>query len=88
MADKKEPDKEFDTCFDNTPFAELMKKMMGRQGVGSFSAEMMKKILEKQEDCCGFYWPEIMQGMRRQSSVVQEEPEETKKEESHVKGKF
>lgn len=87
MADKKEPGKEFDTCFDNPPFAEMMKKMMGRQGVGSLSAEMIKKVLEKQGDCCGFYWPEIMRGMRSQSRIVQEEPEETKKEESHVKDK-
>ena len=87
MADKKDAGKEFDTCFANSPFAELMQKMASRQGVGSLCAEMMKKILEKQGDCCGFYWAEIMRGMRGQSSIVQEEPEETKKEESHVKGK-
>jgi hypothetical protein len=87
MADKKDTDKEFATCFENRPFAELMQKMTGRQGVGSLCAEMMKKILEKQGDCCGFYRAEIMRGMRGQSSIVQEEPEETKEEESHVKGK-
>jgi hypothetical protein len=87
MADKKDAPKEFDTCFENGPFAEWMQKMMGKQGVGSLCAEMMKKILEKQGDCCGFYWAEIMEGMRGQSRIVQEEQEETKKEESHVKGK-
>ncbi len=88
MADKKEPNKEFDTCFENMPFAELMQKMAGRQGIGSLSAEIMKKILEKKADCCGSYWAEIMQAMSGQSSIVQEESEETKEEESHVKGKF
>ncbi len=88
MADKKDTDKEIDTCFENRPFPELMQKMASRQGVGSLSAEIMNKVLEKQGDCCGFYWPEIMRGMRNQSSIVQEEPEETKKEESHDKGKF
>jgi hypothetical protein len=87
MADKKDTEKGFNTCFANTPFPELMQKMASRKGVGSLCAEMMKKILEKQGDCCGFYWAEIMRGMRGQSSIVQEEPEETKEEESHVKGK-
>ncbi len=88
MNDKKDTDKEFDTCFEDRPFAELMQKLAGRPGVGSLSAEMMKKILKKKADCCGSYWAEIMRGMRCQSNIVQEEPEETKKEESHVKGKF
>jgi len=87
MADKKDAGKEFDTCFANSPFAELMQKMASRQGVGSLCAEMMKKILEKQGDCWGSYWAQIMRGMTSQSSIGQEEPEETKKEESHVKGK-
>ena len=84
MADKKDTDKQLDTCFANSPFPEMMQKMASRQGVGSLSAEIIKKILEKDGDCCGFYWAQIMGG---QSSIVQEEPEETKEEESHVKGK-
>ena len=35
MADRKDTDKEFDTCFENGSFAELMQKMAGLQGVGS-----------------------------------------------------
>ena len=87
MADKKDTDKQFGTCFENRPFAELMQKMASRQGVGSLCSEMMKKILEKKADCCSFYWAEIMRGMRGQSSIVQEESKETKEEENHVKGK-
>jgi hypothetical protein len=87
MDNKKDTVKESDTCFANSPFPALMQRMTGRRGVGSLCAEMMKKILEKQGDCCGFYRAEIMRGMRGQSSIVQEEPEETKEEESHVKGK-
>jgi len=86
MAEKNDTDKQFDTCFANSPFAELMQKMASRQGVGSLCEEMMKKILEKKADCCRFYWAEIM-GMTSLSSIGQEEPEETKEEESHVKGK-
>jgi hypothetical protein len=85
MADKKDTDKEFDTCFENWPFAELMQKMMGRQGVGSLCAEIMEKILEEQKDGGGAHGAGIMRAMASQSSRVQEEPEETKEEESHVK---
>ncbi len=87
MADKKDAPKEFTTCFENGPFAELMQKMMGKQGVGSLCAEIMKKILEGKEEGCGFDCAEMMREMMRQSSRVQEEPEKAKKEESHVKGK-
>jgi len=80
MADKKDADKEFDTCFENRPFAELMQKIMGRQGVGSLSAEMMKKILESQKDRCCRNWAEIMQEIKTQSGRVEEEPEKTKEE--------
>ena len=78
MADKKDTDKEFDTCFENRLFAELMQKMAGRQGVGSLCAEMMKKILEAQKGGCCVNWPEIMQEMMTKSGRVQEEPEKPK----------
>lgn len=78
MVDKKDTDKGFDTCFENRPFAELMQKMMGRQGVGSLCAEMMKKILEAQKDGCSLNWAEIMREMMTQSGRVLEEPEKTK----------
>jgi hypothetical protein len=80
MADKNDNEKEFDTCFANSPFPELMQKMMGRQGVGSLCTEMMKKILKAQKNGCCLNWAEIMQEMRTQSGRVQEEPEETKEE--------
>ena len=38
MAEKKESQKEFSTCLENIPFAEMMQKMMGQKGVGSFCA--------------------------------------------------
>jgi hypothetical protein len=85
MADKKDTHKEFDTCFESGPFAELMQKMMGKQGIGSLCAEMMKKIREGKEDGCGFYCGEMMREMMRQLSRVQEKPEKPREEESHVK---
>jgi hypothetical protein len=67
MADKRDTDGGFETCFENTPFAELMQKMLGRQGVGSLCTELMKKILESQKDGRCLNWPEIMQEIKRQS---------------------
>ena len=83
MADKKDMDKEFDTCFENTPFAELMQKMAGRQGVGSLCAERMKKVLEAQKDGRNLNWAEIMQEVVKECEGVQEEPEKSKEEACH-----
>jgi hypothetical protein len=83
MADKKDTHKEFSTCFEKMPFAEMMRKMAGRQGVGSLCAEMMKKIMEHQEDGCSFDCAEMMRKMMKECGKVQEEPEKSKEEVSH-----
>ncbi len=60
MSHKKSTQREFGTCFENMPFAEQMRKMMGEQGIGSLCAEMMKKVMEKKGDCQGFDCAEMM----------------------------
>ena len=87
MADKKDPHKEFATCFEKLPFAEMMGKMVGRQGVGSLCAEMMKKIMEHQEEGWGFHCSEMMQKMMKECGRVQEEPEKSKEEVCHGREK-
>jgi hypothetical protein len=83
MDDKKDAYKEFSTCFEKLPFAEMMRKMLGRQGVGSLCAAMMGKIMERQDDGCSFDCPEMMQKMMKECSRVQEEPEKSKEEVCH-----
>jgi histone H3/H4 len=83
MADKKDTHKEFSTCFEKLPFAEMMRKMMNRQGVGSLCAEMMEKIMEQQEDGCSFHCAEMMRKMMKECSRVQEDPEKSKEEVYH-----
>lgn len=83
MADKKDPHKEFSTCFEKLPFAEMMRKMLGRQGVGSLCAEMMEKIMERQGDGRSFDCAEMIRKMKKGCSRVQEEPEKSKEEVSH-----
>ncbi len=83
MADKKDPHKEFATCFEKLPFAEMMRKMAGRQGVGSLCAEMMKKIMEHQEEGVRFNCSEVMQKMMKECGRVQEEPEKSEEEVHH-----
>ncbi len=83
MADKKDTPKEFSTCFEKLPFAEMMRKMADQQGVGSLCAEMMKKIMEHQEEGFGFNCSEIMEKMIKECGRVQEEREKSEEEVCH-----
>jgi hypothetical protein len=83
MADKKDAHKEFNTCFEKLPFAKMMRKMAGRQGVGSLCAEMMKKIMERQDDGCSFDCAEMMRKMMKERCRVQKNPEKSKEEVYH-----
>jgi hypothetical protein len=82
MAEKKENQKEFSTCLEGMPFAGMMQKMMGHQGIGSLCGEMMKKVMEKQGK--GFSCAEMMKSMMKGCCGTTEETKETKKEEDHV----
>jgi len=83
MDDKKDAHKEFSTCFEKLPFAEMMRKMMSRQGVGSLCAEMMEKIMELQDGGCSFDCKEMMRKMMKECGRVQEDPEKSKEEVYH-----
>jgi hypothetical protein len=48
MANEERPEKQFSTCLEDVPFAEALQKMLDQQGVGSLSAEMMRRVMEKQ----------------------------------------
>ena len=78
MADKKDAHKEFSTCFEKLPFAEMRRKIMSRQGVGSLCAEMMEKIMEQQDDGCSFDCAEMMRKMMKEYGRGQEDPEKSK----------
>jgi hypothetical protein len=84
MAEKKENQKEFSTCMEGIPFAEMMEKMKGQKGVGSLCAEMMKKVIEKKGDGGNFSCAKAMQSMKKMCSGIKKETKETKKEEGHV----
>jgi hypothetical protein len=81
MAEKEENKKAFSTCLEGVPFAEMMQKMLGQQGIGSLCAEMMKKVMEKQGNDCSFHCAEMMGSMMKGCSGMKEE---SKKEEEHV----
>ncbi len=84
MAEKVQNQKDFTTCLEDTPMAEMMQKMFGQQGIGSLCTEMMKKVTEKKGDCCGFSCAEMMRDMMKGCRGTDERPKETKKEEGHV----
>lgn len=50
MEGKKDSQKEFSTCMEGSAFAEMMKKMMDKQGGCTTCEEMMKSMMTK---CCG-----------------------------------
>ena len=63
--------------------AEMMQKMFGQQGIGSLCTEMMKKVMEKKGEGCGFSCAEMMQSMMKGCGSVKEESKRTKEEEGH-----
>ena len=83
MSDKKDTPKKVSCCFEKSPFTEMMRKMMGRQGVGSLCAEMMEKIMELQDGGCSFDCKEMMRKMMKECGRVQEDPEKSKEEVYH-----
>ena len=66
--EKKENREEFSTCLEGIPFAELMQKMIGRQGIGALSSEMMKKVMEGRVKGSGFHCFEMMRSMMEKSN--------------------
>jgi hypothetical protein len=85
MAQQKEYKKDFSTCIDDSPFAGMMQKLSGQQGIGSLCAEMMKSIMEKQGDGSSFNYAEIMRSMMKNCCGIDEELKKVKKEEGHVR---
>jgi predicted transcriptional regulator len=85
MAEKKDNPKEFSTCLEDTPFAEMMRKMESQQGIGSLCAEMIKKVMEKQGDDCKIYCSEMMQSMMKKSRAKKEKLKAAKEERDHVR---
>ena len=47
MKVKKGRPKKVSTCFDGSPAAEMMQKIMGEQRIGSLCEEMMRSLLKK-----------------------------------------
>jgi hypothetical protein len=83
MAGKKGNEKEFSTCLEDTPLAEIMQKMLGQQGIGSLCTKMMKQVLEKPGDGSSFPCAEMMRSMLKGCCDIKEEFNEINKEEDH-----
>jgi hypothetical protein len=47
MKENKDQPKKVSTCFEGPPSAEMMQKIMGEQGIGSLSEEMMRSLIKK-----------------------------------------
>lgn len=87
MVEQKADQKDFSTCLEDSPFAEMLQKISGQQGIGSLCAGMMKNLMEKQGDGGSSQCAEMMQSMMKNCCGINEELKETKEEEGHVRGK-
>jgi hypothetical protein len=47
MKENKGQPKEVSTCFEGTPSAEMLQKIMGDRGIGSLCNEMMRSLIKK-----------------------------------------
>jgi hypothetical protein len=47
MKENKDQPKKVSTCFEGSPAAEMMQKIMGEQGIGSLCEEMMRSLITK-----------------------------------------
>jgi hypothetical protein len=47
MKEKKGQPKKVSTCFEGSPCAEMMQKIMGEQRIGSLCEEMMRSLIKK-----------------------------------------
>jgi hypothetical protein len=47
MTENKGQSKKASTCFEGSPIAEMMQKIMGEKGIGSLSEEMMRSLIKK-----------------------------------------
>jgi hypothetical protein len=47
MKENKDQPKKMSTCFEGSPTAEMMQKIMGERGIGSLSEEMMRSLIKK-----------------------------------------
>ena len=50
MKENKDQPKKVSTCFERSPSAEMMKKIMGEQGIGSLCEEMMRSLIKNLND--------------------------------------
>ena len=83
MAEKKQNQKDFSTCLEAIPMAEMMQKMFGQQGIGSLCSEMMKKVMEKPGEGGNLSCAEMMRDMMKGCCGSEAESKETKKEDDH-----
>ena len=47
MKENKDQPKKVSTCFEGSPCAEMMHKIMDKQGIGSLCEEMMRSLIKK-----------------------------------------
>ena len=50
MDENKDQPKKISTCFEGATFAEMMQKIMGKEGIGSLCEEMMRSLTKRRRE--------------------------------------
>ena len=50
MDENKDRPNKASTCFEGSPFAEMMQKITGKEGIGSLCEEMMKSLTKRRRE--------------------------------------
>ena len=74
MKENKDEPRKVSTCFEGSPCAEMMEKVMGEEGIGSLCEEMMRSFAERRRG------PEEPAEAQKKEGPEKEGPESHKKE--------
>jgi hypothetical protein len=53
MDENKDQPRKISTCFEGSSFAEMMQKIMGKEGIGSLCEEMMRSLTKRRRESKG-----------------------------------
>jgi len=87
MDKEKDSQKEFDTCMEAIPCAEMMCKMLGPNGIGSLCAELIKKMREHHGGEDSHSGTGILRSMIKEFGCMKTETKTNPKEDGHDEDK-
>lgn len=76
MTEKKDQKKAFATCLEDIPCAEMMRSLLGGNGIGSLCADMMRKMTEHSGPAGSPACAEMLRSMMKGSGKEEDHDED------------